>query len=60
MAGKTVYLTDKEAQLIHEIVGSKMTSDDEGHMARNCFSLMEKLNKAFGLPVPVTPDEWKN
>lgn len=60
MAGKPIYLTEKEADLIREIVGSKMESDDEGHMAKDGKSLMTKLNKAFGLPVPVTPADWDN
>lgn len=60
MAGKPVYLTEKEAQIIHHFVGSAMESDDEGHMARDGFSLMTKLSKAFGLPVPVTPADFES
>lgn len=60
MAGKPVYLTEKEAVLIHEFIGQAMESDVEGHMARDGQSLMTKLSKAFGLPVPVTPAEWEN
>ncbi len=58
VTSKSIVLTEKEATLIHEVVGSAMTSDDEGHMARDGYSLMVKLNKAFGFEIPVTPNDF--